>query len=375
MPPIFGRPVALAQVETTTTTEATTTTTTAPTTTTTTAPTTTTTAPTTTTTLPDLPHIQGAIVTGALAPGGPHVKVFRASDRALQREFFAYDLGFRGGVQVALGDVNNDNFTDIITGAGPGGGSHVKVFSGRTGGLLASFFAYPVGFNGGVFVASCDVNNDGNADIVTGTGAGGGPHVKVFNGDAVITSGYSGQDTGLLASFFAYSTNPVFLGGVRVAAADADGDGKAEVITGAGSGGGPHIGVFKLGATALNAPTKLAEWFAYGANFTGGVFVGASTQGSVTRIITGAGPGGGQHVRIWQVNGVEITGVIPQDTTVGATVAIGTGDGDAPDEYVIGNASGAPNFRLYDLAASQIGPVTNAYQGFNGGITVAVGNI
>src|SRR5262249_55570772 len=142
------------------------------------------------------------------AGGGPHVQVFNPFTGNLQFSFFAYDPSFRGGVRVATGDVTGDGVPDIITAAGPGGGPHVKVFDGLTGfsGLKAvevrSFFAYDPSFTGGVFVASGFVNNDEFADIITGADAGGGPHVIV----------YSGKDGSILRSFFAYDAN--FHGGV-----------------------------------------------------------------------------------------------------------------------------------------------------------------
>jgi FG-GAP repeat len=45
------------------------------------------------------------------------------------RSFFAYDSGFRGGVSVAAGDIDGDGLADIITGAGPSGSPHVRAFS------------------------------------------------------------------------------------------------------------------------------------------------------------------------------------------------------------------------------------------------------
>ena len=196
--------------------------------------------------------------------------MFSGADLSVLASFFAYAPAFTGGVTVAAGDVNGDGKAEVITGAGPGGGPHVKVIDGAALGSgnpatvqlavsqpLRSFFAFTSTFAGGVFVAAGDVNGDGQADVITGAGPGGGPHVKVF----------SGADNSLLSSFFAF--DPAFTGGVRVAAGDLNADGKADIIAGAGPGGGPHVKVFDG-----TSPAVLASFFAFDPTFLGGVFVG-----------------------------------------------------------------------------------------------------
>jgi hypothetical protein len=175
-----------------------------------------------------------------------------------------------GGFLISLAEIytqggNVPPRRTIITGAGPGGGPHVRLVNAVTGAEIFSFFAYAPTFAGGVRVASGDVNGDGVPDIITGAGPGGGPHVRVFDGAAAV----AGSLVELL-SFFAYHSS--FTGGVFVGAADLNGDGKADIITGAGSGGGPHVRVFD-GATGAPLVPPDGGFFAYDPNFTGGVFV------------------------------------------------------------------------------------------------------
>ena len=139
---------------------------------------------------------------------------------------------YTGPINVAAGDVNGDDVLDAVIAAGEGGGPRVRVIDGSNGQELANFFAYGADFRGGVNVATADVTGDGKADIVTGAGEGGGPHVKVWDGA-------TGQ---LVTEFFAYDAD--FRGGVGVAALDLDGDKRAEVVTAPGAGGGPVVKVF-----------------------------------------------------------------------------------------------------------------------------------
>jgi 5-hydroxyisourate hydrolase-like protein (transthyretin family) len=224
------------------------------------------------------------VIVGAAAGGGPRVRVFDGNTGATLYDFFAYAPNFTGGVWLASGDVNADGFDDIITGAGAGGGPHVKAISGKTGQDIYSFYAFDQSYTGGARVAVGDFNGDGFADIAAGTGAGVVSQVSTFDG----------RNAAALNTFSPYNSG--FLGGVNLGAGDVNGDGKDEIITGAGAGGGPHVRV-------LNATTgaSVYDFYAADTTFAGGVSVAANDLNGDGKadIITGTGPGAQARIQVF----------------------------------------------------------------------------
>jgi hypothetical protein len=66
-------------------------------------------------------------------------------------------------------------------------------------------------FRGGVRVAAADVNGDGVIDIITGAGPGGGPHVKVIDGTKLseVQSDLEIANSAMIGQFYAYAPNVV----------------------------------------------------------------------------------------------------------------------------------------------------------------------
>lgn len=174
-----------------------------------------------------------------LVNGNGEITVYKNGQSILN--FKPYDGNFTGEISFAVEDLNGDGTKEIITGAGQGGGPHVRIFASDDGRpLIGGFFAYDKNFRGGVNVAVMDLNGDGTKEIITGAGPGGGPHVRVFTKD--------GQP--LTGGFFAYDNN--FRGGVSVAVGNIDGKGDKEIITGAGPGGGPQVKVYSKDGKLLS---------------------------------------------------------------------------------------------------------------------------
>lgn len=92
--------------------------------------------------------------------------MFDGATGTLLQSFLAFDGEFVGGVRVAGGDIDRDGRDDIIIGAGPGAGSHVKVFDGDDLRLLYSRIIYEPGYRGGVSVHISDLSGRGLDDVV-----------------------------------------------------------------------------------------------------------------------------------------------------------------------------------------------------------------
>ena len=231
------------------------------------------------------------LVAGAGFGGGPAIAILNSQTGEILETFFAFSPAFTGGVFVAVQDTNGDGILDIITAAGPGGGPEVRIFNGSNLNVLRSFFAYAEDFSGGVSVASIDFNNDGILDLVTGAGPGGAPHVKVFDG----------ATNAVISQWYAYPVS--FTGGVYVAVGDIGNDGTFEVVTGAGPGGAPVVAVWDPFTGAL-----ISQFMAYAEVFTGGVRVAINDGNGdgITDLITGAGPTGGPHVKVFSFPDLDI---------------------------------------------------------------------
>ncbi len=136
------------------------------------------------------PHVKiyngQAIATGTFNP-----------NTSLRAQFFAYGLQFNIGAFVAVGDTTGEGHPDLITGAASGN-PHVKVYSGAAiangtfnqanpdANLRNQFFAYDLQFNIGAEVAAADIEGTGKFDIITGA-AGGNPNYRVVKGTATGT--------------------------------------------------------------------------------------------------------------------------------------------------------------------------------------------
>ena len=207
--------------------------------------------------------------------GPSRVRVVDGATKNLLHDLRPFEPEFQGGVRVATGDVNGDGTPDIVVAAGPGGSPTVRVFDGRSGSAIEELQVFDPSFIGGVNVASADFNSDGRDDVVVGAGTGGPSTVRVFDGA-------SGN---LVKEFFAFEQQ--YVGGVRVATGDVTGDGHPDIVASVGPGSLPEVKVFDGRST-----NPVGEFFAYPAGVTSGIFVSvADLDGDgVGEIITGTGP-------------------------------------------------------------------------------------
>jgi FG-GAP-like repeat/FG-GAP repeat len=287
-----------------------------------------------------------------------HVVVYEA-DGVRVGGFAAYPGLFQGGVRVALANVGADARPEIVTAPGTGREPELNVFTqdwvnGRDRGTrLAHFLAFESSFRGGVSVATGDVDGDGHAEIVAGSGPGRSGGVVVFDLEGRIRQ-----------SFLAFGSD--YTGGLSVAAGDLNADGLAEVVVGTLSGA-PRVRAFERG-------------FPYGPEMFvlpggAGVQVGvADLQGNGRGVIL-AGAATGESRRVVLLEGR--TGTVVQSFELdgeqvhGVRLAGGDLDSDGRDEIVVTPGFGGDGqVRIFNSAFREVG----AFLAYNwaAGMNVAV---
>ncbi|MFM7129561.1 MAG: multicopper oxidase domain-containing protein, partial [bacterium] len=93
-------------------------------------------------------------------------------------DFKPFGNRFARRMSISSGDVNGDNRSDILVAGGPGGNSVVRVFSGATLKLLSEFTPYEHQFRGGLNLAAGDVDGSGRISIITAPASAHSPEVK-----------------------------------------------------------------------------------------------------------------------------------------------------------------------------------------------------
>ena len=205
----------------------------------------------------------------------------------LQREELPF-LGYRGGLNVAFGDLTGDGVKESVVAGGKGGESRVNVYN--TDGLVKTFHAFLPGETRGMGtdVAVGDVDNDGTGELIaSGYTNSGGSRIAVYkfvSGDMIKM-----QEFNVFGSHY---------GVARVASGDINGDGIDEIIAGANAGGGPRVNAMDINGTVIKTQ------YVYDQAFTGGVDVAAGDVSGDTRdeVVVAPLSGGNSLIRVLNVN-------------------------------------------------------------------------
>jgi peptidylprolyl isomerase len=323
------------------------------------------------------------------ATSAPLVRLVDADTGAVKAQVLAFEASFKGGVRVAMGDVDGDAVPEVLAASGPGRVGEIRVFKQQVSGgttTLTELVAYRTlpfgpGYRGGVEVAVGDLDGDGREDIVAAMSRGAGT-VKAFLSVAA-------ADPVQNVAFKSFTPfGPTFTGGASVAVADlgtfsggklVNGetpDGRVEIVVGSGAGMAGTVVVYDVSA----APRVIARITP--ATGQGGVALstGRVNADAIDDIIVSAGRGGGGVTEVYSgrtaaAGGTErlarfaaFTGLARPNAPVFTAAVDSDGDGRI-DRYLAtqGDAGGSAGI----ARASTAGARTNAFSTVTGPLRIA----
>ena len=315
------------------------------------------------------------VVAAAPTSSGAQVKIIDAATGATVASFAPYGPYVASSVEVALGDVDGEGHLDIVLSALTPDGTDVKAIN-TNGDELASFYVLDPSIVPGASLAAGDLDGDGKAEIVLGGGPTTAPWPPVANGPDQRVAVYR-ADGAPAGEFAAYPG--LFQGGVRVAYADFDHDRRPEIVTAPGAGMESEIGVFtQEWVNGRDRGTRLSHFLAFEPSFQGGASVAAGdvSGDADNEIVVASGPGRPGEVRVFDLSGRQISSFFPfgPEYEGGLSVAVGDLNADGRPEIVVGTLAPRARIRAFSGGA-QFGPTISLFPAEGPGVEVGVADV
>jgi uncharacterized repeat protein (TIGR01451 family) len=304
----------------------------------------------------------------------PWVRVVDPVTGTILSQFLAYEPGFRGGVRVTSGDVTGDGIAEIIVAPGRNRIGQIRVFTPQ-GVELTAYRTFPFGtaYRGGVEVAVGDIDGDNDDDIIAGMSTGN-PMVRVFkvtptNADPVANAAFQSfrafpapYANGTMVAAGDFGT---YFNGVKTSAAP---DGIAEIVTGTNAGTRAWTRIWDVSVT----PKVVRGAFVIAPGFRGGVTLSTARWDgdAIDDVVVGAGIGGNSIVEVYSgANGGQLarltafSSFVKTNARAFAAALDLTGDGIVDNLYGVkglNGGGGARGVRQYARSTGIVSQLTSS---------------
>lgn len=174
--------------------------------------------------------------------GSPRIMVFGKRGgkwKQITPSFLAFSSKIKTGINIISGDFDGDGKDEIAATPGRGSISQVKVFGlrgDRIKEVMPQFAPFGNLFKGGINLASGDINGDWKDEIIASPASQGSSSVRVFD-----FYNY-GKRRLLIPPFFAFDKN--LRSGANLGTGDFNGDGKSEIIASMTNNGQSLVRIF-----------------------------------------------------------------------------------------------------------------------------------
>ena len=172
-----------------------------------------------------------------LVAKGNRIQIWR-DDGLLYMKKYPYTANYKGTINIAVGDLNEDGRKEVYVSPGAGNALPIKIYTRHGRQIKRDWYPFGVAYNGGITMDVRHVQGRRNNELIIGTGSGHDPIVHIFD-----------RKYNFVTAWHPFELS--VRGGVSVAAGDLDGDNTEEIIIGAGPGAKPRVRIFNEQGTQL----------------------------------------------------------------------------------------------------------------------------